>query len=161
MDIETLRTEITTDPLGIGYSTMSDAQVATSINSEVRPTYQSIPGDVLLTWAAEGANDGPPTPTPSRIIRISLAAQKLAPFDSITYQAQGYAAAAVSAIQAQLSLSYGKAEIRTMIGVLKTAGILSSQEVAELTTLGTTTVSRANELGLPFVKTGHIEQARI
>lgn len=158
MDLAELQSELTVDPLGRGYAGMDAAQAAASLNTPNRSRFIAISGPALLRWAAAGADVA--NNIPARIVRIKLASERAAPFDGLNFVAQGYAAAAVAAINASMPLSYDDATVRDMIAQLATDGVLTSGEADDLAALGTETISRAAELGLGTVKAGHIEQAR-
>lgn len=157
-DIEILQSELTSDPLARGYASMDAAQVAASLNTANRSRFIAISGPALLRWAAAGADVA--NSVPARIVRIKLASERAAPFDSLNFVAQGYAAAAVAAINASMPLSYDDETVRGMIAQLATDEVLTSGEADDLAALGTETISRAAELGLGAVKAGHIEQVR-
>lgn len=160
MNLQTLKDELATDPEAIGYAGMTDDQAATALNTANRSAFQPISGAALLRWAAGGANDAASPAVAARIVRIKLASELAAPFNSLSLTAQGYAAAAVAAIGAAVPLSYEDAAVRAMIAQLATAGVLSSSEADELAALGTQAISRAAELGLGTVRVGEVTQAK-
>lgn len=128
--MEILKTELSTDPLARGYSTMSDAEAATDLNT----VYRTKARDYVAGWEIFNATD------------------------DTEY------AALTDAQKSSWDALCGIESIDT------TSGIAKARE-AELFGAGTTTrdnlislkssaVSRAVELGLGIVKTGHVEEAR-
>jgi hypothetical protein len=58
------------------------------------------------------------------------------------------------------SLDIGDVEISGMFDALVTLGVFTSAEQDDLVAFGTSTISRANEIGLGRVKPGYVGKAR-
>lgn len=134
MDIKKLKQEIDTDPLGRGYSIMSDAEVAIDLNTAYRDTIATRldPADVYnaiddTEWDA-----------------LSTAGQ-----DEI------YNIIHVGTING-LPIAPGdraRQRIKDVFGI-------SSQTLINLLAIATTQISRGQELGLGLVRIGHVTYAR-
>lgn len=152
MNWPALLTEVQTDPLGRDYASMTDQQVADSLNAKNRPTYTTIASNELLAWAAGGADDV--GGVKARIHRIKAAANKQAPFASVPDSIAGIAAAAdVLITRDGTALNLNRTDHMTMVDAMVAAGVLTAAEKTQLTTLATVQVSRVEELGLGGVPT--------
>lgn len=151
-DIDVLRTEITDDPLGLGYAGMADSEVAESINTASRPgrgpvSAASVRSYVLLNgiWPrlqglAAAATD--PTVKGTAITILQVMAPNS--FDSIRMN-EPSVHAAVSAM------------LQTMVD----AGAMTPDHRAAMIAFGDRMISRAEELGLPQIHHLQVAEARI
>jgi hypothetical protein len=131
--LETLRTELLTDPLSRGYSTMTDQQAADSLNTVDRPApdMETI-SNTDLYEAIDRSEYNPLTENEKDRLRILLGLETIR----------------------VASGDQGRAEILALFG----AGTTTR---ANLIALATGQLqSRATELGLPTVRVGHVEDAR-
>lgn len=131
MRILTLINELQNDPLGRGYAGMTDAQVAADMNT----TYREIDRGVI----------------DSRLILIATDASE---YVALTAQQRGMFQALVSPGTVDVSDTNVRATFAALFG----AGTTTRDN---LLALSTKTVSRAEELGLPRIKPGYIEKARL
>lgn len=136
MNYQTLKTEIDIDPLGRGYSSMNDEEVATDLNTEYRNRNRtSLSGDDVFsaTDAAEFAalDQGAGNDADIKNLWLAFCAR-----DSI----DPFGAANVAFVQ----WIFGG----------------GSTTISNLQALRVEPQSRASELGLGAVKTGDVEYAR-
>ncbi len=129
-NIDTIKTEITTDPLTRGYSGMSDAEVATDMNT----VYRTRNRDYVSGWEIFNETDD-------------------AEYAALT-DAQKSSWDALCAIE-QIDTTSGVAKARE--AELFGAGTTTRSNLANLRSED---ISRGVELGVGTVKTGHIEEAR-
>lgn len=127
----TLRTEITTDPLGRGYSSMTDLEVANDLNIE----YRTITRATVAGWEIFNVTDD-------------------AEYAALT-DAQKSSWDALCGIE-QIDTANGVAKARE--AELFGSGTTTRSNLAALRN---PVASRARELGLPFVYEGHIQEARL
>ena len=140
-----LRSEIANDPLGRGYASMTDEQVAASLNNLDRPVTR-------------------PTPVTAKSLMALLDPATAA---TILDKLEG-AAASNSAVKWILSFIQGNAEgvdlghqnTRAQIDALAVAGVLTADEASLLKSLADSLVSRAEELGLPEIKPWMVAHVR-
>lgn len=131
MDIDILKTEITGDPLGRGYSGMNDLEVATDLNTEYRTKMRSIVAG-------------------SEIFNITDDTEYAALTD-----AQKSSWDALCAIDS-INTSSGVAKARE--SELFGPGTTTRDNMAALKSPA---ASRAAELGLSIVYEGHVQEARL
>lgn len=132
MSLDKLRTELTSDPLGIGYAGMTDAQVVASLlavnrpgaEREVIPSYEILEATVPAEWA-------------------TLTAQEKQRYQTL-----------ISAGQVNLR----GANTRAMLGAMFGAGTTTRANMLALQT--GPVKSRAEELGLGEVREGDVQIAR-
>ncbi len=147
MNYAILSTELSGDPLGRSYSGMSDAEAAADLNTEYRTQVQSLSMQGLREWAATGA----------RGFKIQAAITN----EALTDQQRNVAYVGDKLLgtdDAQLDPS--NAGHVAFVNELVSAGIITSDDRAALVTKATVNLSRATELGLPFVYPGHVQDAR-
>ena len=126
-----LKTEVTTDPLGRGYSTMTDLEVANDLNIVYRTEpVESVTGQDIFEAVVRSEYTGLSAGDKSLLHVI------------------------ISMGSILVNGTNTKAALLAMFG----AGTTTR---SNLTALQTRDVSRAQELGLPFVYEGHIQEARI
>lgn len=151
MDIQALRTEIVSDPLGLGYAGLSDAQVADLLNTENRPGKRAVPAAdvrsyILLNglWPGiQAVADSSANPLHKNTAITVLQTISAGSFDTIRMDRPNIAAA-----------------VGQMLSVMIQSGVISEQNRAELIALGDTQISRAEELGLGRVHHLHVAEAR-
>lgn len=142
---DVLRSEIANDPLGRGYASMTDEQVAASLNNLDRPVTR-------------------PTPVTAKSLMALLDPATAA---TILDKLEA-AASSNSAVKWILSFIQGDAEgvdlghpnTRAQIDALAVAGVLTADEASLLKSLADSLVSRAEELGLPDIKPWMVAHVR-
>lgn len=142
---DVLRSEITSDPLSRGYSSMTDDQVAASLNAKDRVVVEqtfvtakdlmarmdpSVAATILQKLEAEAANN----PVVKWIMSF------------ITGGGEG--------------IDLGHVNTRAQIDALVAGGVLAPTEGASLKALAERTVSRAEELGLLEIKPWMVAHVR-
>jgi len=131
MDINILKTEITTDPLGRGYSGMTDEQVAVSLNTVDRErNLASITGDIAFS-ATDGAEFAALSATKQQLWLAFCGRETINPFGTSNV-----------------------AFVQWIFGA-------GSTTVSNLANVRKEPVSRGNELGIGLVRPGDVNQARI
>lgn len=146
MDLLVLANELSTDPLGRGYSDLSPADTAADLNEERRSLVDTIPAENLLLWSAAGGR-----------LQKLLSAAELAT-NSVALRSA--ARALYTAVTAFQGVDPSDSRWATLVNFLVDNGPLSAADRTALVTEATETVSRATELGLPEVKPGHVIKAR-
>ena len=130
MDYDKLKAELTGDPLG--YASMTHQQAADSLNALTRTAPRtSISGGELLACT-----------TVAEVTALTAAARDFF----------------LALIQMD-SLDITSANVRTLLGALFAAGTTTRTNLIALAA-STTLLSRATELGLPFVGAHHVATAR-
>ena len=142
---DVLRGEVLSDPLARGYASMTDEQVAASLNTKDRQVVQptlvtakelmarmdpSVAAGILQKLESEAANN----PVVKWIMSF------------ITGGGEG--------------IDLGHVNTRAQIDALVAAGVLTATEGASLKALAERTVSRAEELGLPEIKPWMVAHVR-
>lgn len=150
MDYELLATEITTDPLNVGYSTMTDAEIAASVSAATIRVRQRVAIERLQAVAMEtgvyaALRTAVATPeTPPQLVALCQTVLDLANarFPDVDMDNP-------AAIQ--------------MFGALRQYGIISAQQAAAIDALATArTISRPAQIGLgATVTVVDIERSRI
>lgn len=141
-DIDILREEIETDPLGIEYSDMADSEVADALNALSRPGKREVPANdvrmyVLLNglWPAiQGVAASSTNPVHKGTAITILQTLGAGSFDTIRMNNPAIAAGVAQMLQ-------------TMVD----AGAMTADHRAAMVAMGATTISRAEELGLGTV----------
>lgn len=152
MDIAALRTELTDDPLGIGYESMSDPEAAEALNAQTRPSTGTVLASevrrfVLINgiWPRiAGAAQAHPDPVVQGTAITIL--QTLAPnsFDGIRMGDPTVAGA-----------------VTGMLDTMVSANLMTTGQRDGMIALGSILISRADELGLGRVSYIDIGEARI
>lgn len=140
MNYDVLRTELTTDPTGLGYAEHieagSDNRIAELLNAPRGIRYVAVGmGDVLIWSAQTGA------------LR-KLTAAKSHPSETVAVVAET-ALALLTAPLEQIDL--GRAEVRQMFDVLVAGGVFTAIERDQLLAMAQRPSSRAQDLGLGAV----------
>lgn len=144
MDIQVLKDEITNDPNGVGYTEMTDEEIATELNAKNKQVVSPILSTELLSWAAGNG----------RYVGI----ETLSNNGAASKQVRSIAKAAIKMIERDgTKLDTSKPEIMAMIDVLVAASAITVDDKTELLALANKTKSRAEELGLPYIYEGHIQ----
>jgi hypothetical protein len=149
MDYAKLVSELKTDPAGIGYAGMTHKQVADAMNSAVRTAKRDVPPEKLFKLLVERglwvklsrlAED-----TSQQTAARSEAAQLLV---EVAYPPGG------------ASIDLSSAAVAGALNTLVAAGDLQASDRNAILALSDVKISRAEEIGLPFVYEGHVESAR-
>jgi len=143
-----LTNELRTDPLNLGYSSMSDQQVAEVMNDK----RYNVPTQRFITWRAIAAvlNDAEYAAVKAALNQLAQASPKVADMIPFLSQATGDDGTGGG-------IDFGNAGVRAMIQALPGIGEATKQK---LLALGERPASRAEILGLPQVYPGHVESAR-
>jgi hypothetical protein len=146
MDLQALKAELTADPLGRGYSTMSDQEAADSLNAANVAARRLVPlwevKKLLIEsfrWPAIVAGQANAVPEIAAACLSAVAYIDDARFENLDMD--------ILATQA-------------MIGVLVSGGIVSQAEADSLYALASVTTSRSAQLNLPHVGPHHVAAAR-
>lgn len=150
MNYDTLKTELTADPLGVGYAEMDAQAAADVLNAVNRPQVYSR----FLSL---------------RAIAAVLTDEEYGAFKAFLAQASA-ASPRVADMAAMLAmpcsdsgetggLDFGEATVRGMVDAFGAATSLP-EAAARVKMLAERTISRATELGLPHVEPGHVQDAR-
>lgn len=150
-NIDILRDEITTDPLGLGYQAMGDSEVADALNMLNRPGRKPVPATevrlyVLLNGIFPGLQNLAATGTdPVQKGTAITILQTIAPnsFDTI-----------------RMNMPNVNSAVSQMLQTMVNAGVMTAQQRTDMLALGDTTISRAQELGLPVVHHLDVAEAR-
>ena len=142
MNKAALKNELTDDPLGRGYSGMSDSAAADSLNAANRAVVRSVSAQSQRMWLAgeihqkiaAGVDTGA-TDTLKGICRSAL-------------------------LMATNEDEYVRADHLALLDALVAGGILTQAEADALDDKADATISRAEELGLGLVGEQHITKAR-
>ena len=146
MNYSKLADELTNDPLGRGYSGMSDEEAANDLMSEYRTLYSPITMGNIIRWAA-------------RYDAIYSLETAVTSGDADKRRLARAALAMIESPQVD-TLDIGDVEISGMFDELVTLGVFTSAEQDDLVAFGTSTISRATEVGLGRVKPGYVGKAR-
>ena len=149
-----LREEILNDPLGRGYSSMTDAEIADSLNEKNRTKVVPLSSAELLAWSGGGADDD--NNIASRYERIEAAATSHA-----SGAVRGACKAAIRLIERDSTvLDLTLPDRAAMVDALVAGNVLTETEKTELYTLATQQISRAEELGLGVVYAADVTGAK-
>ena len=147
MDIAALASELSGDPLTRGYSGMSDAAAAASLNDTIdRTRYSPVTSAKLLAWSASSG----------RIVAIKTASESHA--DDAVKSISLVCYTMVSRDGTEFDAD--NSDHIAMIDGLIAGGVLQAADKTSLLSLATENISRATELGLGLVKPGHVGMAR-
>ena len=177
--MEILKTEISGDPLTRGYSGMTDLEVATDINLVYRPDNPSIE-TILKFLLLENTykTDGSDTQdraiwqrmkevvalaeTPTGAVANPWGSSSLGTTTEIqqikTHQLVEYFTLAA---QGNLSIDLTDSNFTVYLAGAQSAGCMSEAQETALLALGDNLQSRAAELGLPIVREGNVQEARM
>ena len=146
---QALRTELTTDPLALGYAGMSDTEILVSLYAETRSVLRALSHPELARVLAGGG----------RMAKLKRASEQWADDTkdaqtSIAIVALGFVSRSDS------TLNPDNADDVVLINALVSTGILSAADRTAVVDAATHTVSRVVELGLGNVRLGDIQKAR-
>lgn len=147
MKIQTIKTELETDPLGLGYSGMDDSAAAVAFNEKIRSKLEPISSAELLAWSANN----------TRLQSIKSAAESGAD-DTIKSVAQ---AAYLMITRDDTTLDLNLADRVALLDALVSYSVLTADDKASLESLATVAISRGEELGVGLVRAGDVIQARL
>ena len=145
--IALLKEELDSDPLGRGYSSMTNDEAAASLNSVDRTRSEIITSAELLAWSASSG----------RLDKLKHAWDSGA--DETARSLAGAAYLMVTRDGTYLDLALPD-RIQLLDGLVA-YGILTSGDKDELVAKATVPCSRAEEIGIGSVRAGDIIQARI
>lgn len=131
MDIEVLRAELLTDPLGRGYAGMTDAQAAASLNAVNRTPARGVVDSYLVVNAT-----------------VATEWTALSAAEKQRYQT----------IVGAGKVDNGNANVQAAFLAMFAGGTTTRTNLIALA--GGPSISRAAELGLPFVGAHHVAEAR-
>ena len=149
MDYVLLNREIETDPESVGYSTMSDAEIAASLSAAVIRIRQRVPIERLQAVAMEtGVYSA---------LKMAIKMPETPPQLAVLCET---ALDLVSARFPDIDLDNPAAA--QMFGALRQYGVISTQQATEIDALGRQrTISRAEQIGLgAVVSVDDIERSR-
>ena len=147
MRIQTIKTELDTDPLGLAYSGMDDSAAAASLNEKTRSKLEPIGSAELLAWSANNA----------RLQKIKTAAESGVD-DTIKSVAQ---AAHLMITRDGTTLDLNLADRVALLDALVSYSVLTADDKTSLESLATVAISRGEELGVGLVRVGDVIQARL
>src|SRR5947209_2288822 len=129
-DYSVLKSEVMNDPTHAGYTTMTDAQVAASLNAPV-PVQGPVPMTSVLIWAAQN----------------NVMGRMQAHANSTTDPLQSAALAVLAALQGGYgTLDVTNSAVLSMLQAFQNAGDFTATAQAALLALGQTTTTRALSL---------------
>ena len=144
-DIEALKDELNADPLGRGYSTMTDQEAANDLNAQTRQQTVPIPVDEVKRYLF--VNDLW-FPIKKGTDEVAEAAR-----DALTMF-----------VAFRVNESDVAAKVDSLLSNLVSAGYATSSDKAAVQALGVQTQSRAQELSLlgasPEIGPAHVQQVR-
>lgn len=145
MNYTVLTTELTTDPLERGYSGMSDAEVAASLNAADIPKRVRVSVPQLAQHLMESGL------WPAIITATGEQ-------DTATADAAGLLVDAATAPPDEIDVD--SVGLSSALASLVSGGVITQPQRDAIDALAETTTSRAAELGLGTVKPGHVEEVR-
>ena len=150
-NVDILREEICSDPLGKGYEAMADSQVADSLNLPDRPGKKPVPAtDVRLYVLLNGLFPG--------IQNLAANGQNPAQKGTAITILQTIAPNSFDTIR--MNLPNVHAAVSQMLQTMVDAGVMTDQHRTDMLALGDATISRAQELGLAPVHHLDVAEAR-
>lgn len=143
--------ELTGDPLGVGYASMSDAERLASLTAPTRSRPRRLASIEMFVWGGQAG----------RAARVRKAAMMLPPYDSLPDEALAPAIIA-DAILSRDDAGFDPADPEHvgMIDALVTASVLTAGDKDALMARASEPCSRADELGLANLGRGHMATAR-
>jgi hypothetical protein len=150
-NVDILRAEITDDPLSRGYETLSDSEVADVLNAPDRSGRKPVPAtDVRLYVLLNGLFPG--------IQNLAANGQDPAQKGTAVTILQTIAPNSFDTIR--MNLPNVHAAVGQMLQTMVDAGVMTAQHRTDMLALGDSTISRAQELGLPTVHHLDVAEAR-
>lgn len=144
-----LRSELQDDPLGRGYADMSDAEALASLTTDDRSVFRDVP---ISSIAGMIEMLG--------VVPALRAVDDASPVHPVADQLMRF----VAGQSPMVAVQYSDPDIRQRVdaGVhgLADAGVITTDQAAQIVALGQRTVSRAKELGLNRVTELSVKEAR-
>lgn len=131
-----LSDEITNDPLARGYSGMTDQQVADSLKAVSREVDRLVDLRELISYLLKN----------KRWVPIKSESES----DALGVQGETTAFMVIMDNPNFDSLDLTDATTLTMLGAIKTAGLLNAADQTAIVAMGKELISRADELGIKF-----------
>ncbi len=147
-------TELSTDPAGLGYnfSTQTDAEILVLLFVVDRPLNVILNSNVLLTWAGKQG----------RLKKLTDGANLVGAFTALGETNQGYCLFLKTLIDRDdTTIDVSEGAVTALFTALVAASVLDSGDTSALSALGTKDISRAEEIGVLGVRTGHIQRMRV
>lgn len=144
--MSTLSDELTNDPLGRGYSGMSDLAASVDLNTEYRTRTINVPIRELLVYLLKAGKMKP----------IDVAGNT--PAHPAEQECYAFMSIMNNANFEDLDLS--DATLRSMLINIRNAGLLDAADQTAILAMADEPVSRATELGLRRVRVGTVAAAR-
>ena len=146
MSLAILRTELTTDPLGLGYAGMTDQQCLNSLLTKTRTRQRTLTTTDLLEWSG----------TSLRFDKIKVAsngstqnaARNLSGIMFVLLNAPG------------VNLDMNRSASLALVDGLVNQGVLVAADKTALVAAATESINRFAELGIPEYQLGDITRAR-
>jgi len=149
MDYAALRSELTTDPLGLGYAPLLEVgaanQVADALNEPRYPTDGPVTIERVLRWAAKYAV----------LPRLQLAAQS----DNMALAGIAQVGLLLTQNPNIPTIDLGLEDVQQMFAALVQAEVISAAQRDELFASGVHLRSRADVLGLGYVSADDVRRA--
>lgn len=146
MSLALLKTEVTTDPLALGYAAMTDQQVYLSMVAKTRTRQRQLTTTDLLEWAGSG----------QRFLKVKNAA-------AVTTDSQTKNVAAILQTLLQspgIPFDLNRAASAQMISFLVAQAVLTGGDQTALQNLAAEAINRFQELGIQEYQAGDINAAR-
>lgn len=151
MDYVLLNSEITTDPTGVGYAGMTDAEIAASLSATTICVRQRVVVSSLVEKARE--------------LQITLALRTVALDDTKPVELRAICQEILSLMDGDLTatIDLDHPTAQTMFGALLQYGIMTAEQAEAIDALATARViSRAEQIGLgAVVSVEDIDRSRI
>jgi hypothetical protein len=141
-----LKDEIQNDPLGIGYSTMDENAIMTSLNAATRAKRVLVPIWKIKKHAIENGY---------WVALRAVADDSESPLHAVATLTVDYIGD-----ERFENLDMDLTSTQTLLGGLVAGGIITQSQADDLFAMGDEFQSRATELGLPTVNLGHLEIVR-
>lgn len=146
MSLAILKTEVTTDPLALGYAGMTDQQVYVSMVGKTRTRSRQLTTTDLLQWA--GGNQ--------RFLKVNNAANA-----TTDTQTKNLANVLVILLKSPgVPFDPNVAGMTAMISALVTAAVLTAADQAALLNMAAEAINRFQELAIQEYQAGDINFAR-
>lgn len=151
--LQTLRSELDTDPQALGYAALTDVEIAADLNTPRIAAARERFVNARQIIAALGITGA-----------VALKkAETFAATPQTVPELQGLAAAvgfAMDFIRSETGIDINHDATKQVIGGLVQVGVVTGEEATALLNIALTQISRAEELGLPVVEYWDVGQAR-
>jgi len=165
----TLKNELINDPLALGYATMTDAQVVTSINNPIYSNTNPV-GKIYeylfnKNHRTNQVSDTQYVPIIGRLTMAAEAAVGSDPFGrgagkEINLIQKTACITLLELLRSPNAPSIDFTDSNFPLGSVNGAGVISTLQKTAIEALSANQISRAQDLGLPKVKTYHVTEAR-